>query len=644
MNEEIIKGYLLEYLNKKNIKVKKSGTVTMVECPYCHKAPMSATIPPRCNFVSCFACGNQKKTIIDLVREIDKVEGDNDTVIHYIKELLNLDIVTKKDKEQTDEVLKFYQDCGFDLVPVAKDKKNPIENDWTNKTHKTIEEWQRWLGDGINIGIKTGKISNLTIIDVDVKPVPKEILALVGDTFALETSKGFQYYYKYVSELPKTRINDLKIDIENDGGQCVAYPSAVDGVKRKINNFKPVIEMPKELLAYIKTKVTVPLKSFSEKLKEDIQTENFNLNLLEEGERNASLMKLGGLLRKELNVNQTERVLSILNRHICSNPITPKELSAMVKSLSKYTAFDEQELAHRVITYLKDVEESNRTEICMAIMGTNRGEEKMRIDKVLNYLVREQYILKKGSRYCIIKKLEWKEGLIDIGIPVNFKVPYFYDVGTFNYEDLILIGARNKVGKTHISINIIKRLVEQGVTPHLINLEKGGRFGKVAIRLGLKEGDFKYAFCADPSQIEIEKNAVTVIDWLLIENKAETDIVMRHFVEQLDKQGGLLIIFQQLKEDNTWFAPNMAKQFPALALRYLYDDENDGRYGHFHIDAIREPSGQLRNFKNWDIPCSYDPETKLFMRVDELGSATVKEQTTEPKSEDVHIDNQEISN
>ena len=66
----------------------------------------------------------------------------------------------------------------------------------------------------------------------------------------------------------------------------------------------------------------VPLKSFSEKLKEDIQTENFNLNLLNEGERNVSLLKLGGLPRKELNVNQTERVLSILNRHICTNPIS----------------------------------------------------------------------------------------------------------------------------------------------------------------------------------------------------------------------------------------------------------------------------------------------------------------------------------
>jgi hypothetical protein len=179
MEKTIIEGYLLEYLKKREVKMKVTGKVTMLECPYCHKSPMSATIPPRCNFITCFSCNNHKKTVIDIVREVEKVEGVDDDIIHYIKELLNLDMITKKDKEQSTEVLNFYKENGFDLVPVAKDKKIPIEVDWTNKEHKEITEWQRWLGDGINCGIKTGKRSNLTIIDVDTKPVPKELLELV---------------------------------------------------------------------------------------------------------------------------------------------------------------------------------------------------------------------------------------------------------------------------------------------------------------------------------------------------------------------------------------------------------------------------------------------------------------------------------
>ena len=597
-----------------------------LECPYCKKIPSSAIIPPKCNFITCFSCGNKRKTIFDLVHDFDKIEGE-ENIAQYIKELLNLNIVTKKDTEYTDNVLKYYESQGFDMVPVARNKKNPIEMDWVNKSHKDITEWKRWLDDGLNIGVKTGERSDIIVIDVDTRPTPAELIPLLGETLTQTTTKGIHHFYKYTPELTKTRINDLKTDIETNGGQVLLYPSIVDGASRKIVAMQDIAPMPKALLDYLKSKITVPLKSFSEKIKEDIATEEFNLNLIDEGSRNASLIKLGGLLRKELNVQQTEHVLNILNNHACAKPLHPKEISAMVKSLSRYVQFDETELAHKVLTYLKDVEEAQRTEIAMAIMGTNRGEDKMRIDKVLKFLCKEQYILKKGRNYCIIKKLEWKEDLLDVGKPLDFKVPYFDDCAKFCYEDMILVCARNKVGKTSISVNMIKQLVEQGITPYLINLERGGRFAKIALQLGLKNGDFKHSFCSDPTQIELEKNAVTLIDWLLITDKSETDVVFKHFIEQLNKQGGFLIIFQQLKEDNSYFAPNMAKQFPALAVRYMYEDERDGAYGKFQIDVIREPKGQM---KSWEIPCHYNYETKILRR---LG-----DEDTQPKEEQPPID------
>jgi hypothetical protein len=286
----------------------------------------------------------------------------------------------------------------------------------------------------------------------------------------------------------------------------------------------------------------------------------------------------------------------------------------------------------------------------MAIMATNKGEDKMRIDKVLHYLVKEQYILKRGRGYCIIKKLDWKDDLLEIGKPIDFKMPYFDDIACFNYGDLVLIGSKNKRGKTSIAINMIKELVEQGKTPFYINLETGSRYAKTALKLGLKNGDFKYAFCADPTQIELEKNAITIIDWLLISDKSQTDGVFKHFIEQLDKQGGFLIVFMQLKEDNGWFAPNMVTQFPALGAKYIYDNENDGVYGKFVIDPIREPKGYIKNF---EIPCKYNWESKEFKRVEDLEKKPVKEQETsktpkvskEPQKEgEIQIDTQEISN
>ena len=237
MSKHIIEQYLVEYLNKLGIMLKKTGQVLMLQCPYCKKIPFSAIIPPKCSFVNCFSCEAKKKTIFDIVR-IANPNFTDDDVIQHVKQTLTLNIITKKDTEITNEILQFYKQNNFDLVAVAKNKKNPIETDWRNKTHTDPEEWKRWLDDGINIGINLGKKSNLTVIDVDIKPVPQEILALVGETFTIETSKGFQFYYKYVADLPKTRIEELKTDIETEGGQVVAFPSIVEGVQRKIHLFR----------------------------------------------------------------------------------------------------------------------------------------------------------------------------------------------------------------------------------------------------------------------------------------------------------------------------------------------------------------------------------------------------------------------
>jgi len=155
--------------------------------------------------------------------------------------------------------------------------------------------------------------------------------------------------------------------------------------------------------------------------------------------------------------------------------------------------------------------------------------------------------------------------------------------------------------------------------------------------LGLKEGDFHHAFCADPTKIELEKNAVTIIDWLLIIDKAKTDLIFRHFIEQLDKQGGFLIVFQQLKQDGEYFAPNMAMQFPSLSTRYLYEKDKDGTYGKFKIDVVRE--SKTYGSKVFELPCKYNWETKELQRIDEVKHEEESTDLQYPHETDSEINN-----
>ncbi len=616
---------LLQYLKLREIPHDRRGKVINLKCPFCKMKDFSANIIPNNHIIKCLNPKCSKTyTILDIAKVVESnFPKDEETQFQYIKEILDLKITTQKDDEDMETYLDFYVKNNFDLVPIAHDKKVPVEKDWTNKQHKDKDEWLRWIKkNSLNVGVKTGKQSNVTIIDIDQKPIPEAIKKVMGKTLMQESTKGYHLFYKYEKDLPKTGIAEYKIDIENDGGQVVIYPSIVKGIQRKIS-ISEISTMPKELKTLLQKKITTPTKTNSEMIREDIKNEDFKIDPKDlqlvnnnlEGSCNSSFVKLGGILRKQLNMNQTGYVLHTLNKHLLDKPMESKAISSMLRELDKYVVFDEKVLAKKVYVYLKDIEEANRQEIAMSLMGTNRGPEKERVDKALTYLTKEGLVIKRGSRYTVIKKAEWNDTLIQIGNPIDFKVPYFYDMGYFNYGDMILIGSKNKSGKTHIAMNIVKQLVDQGIKPYYISLETGSRFAKIALQLGLKEGDVNWTFCSDPTKIELEPDSVTIIDWLLVIDKSKTDLIFRYFIEQLYKTNGFLIVFQQLKEDNGYFAPNMAKQFPCLATRYIYDNEGDGEYGQFKIDCIREPKMRI---KSYEIPCIYDWNTKELKRVDEI--------------------------
>jgi hypothetical protein len=136
---------------------------------------------------------------------------------------------------------------------------------------------------------------------------------------------------------------------------------------------------------------------------------------------------------------------------------------------------------------------------------------------------------------------------------------------------------------------------------------------RTGIQLGLKDGDFFWDFQASPTSIELEPNSITVLDWLMIDNKAETDLIFKYFVEQLYKTSSFLIVFMQLKTDGSWFAENMVSQFPVLTARYLYEAGSDGAKGKWVVENIRDPKVRM---KTGVIPCEYRWDTKELVRIE----------------------------
>lgn len=612
-----IQSKLFEYVREHNQDCKTSarGKVKIFTCPFC--GGYSAQLIPNSIEINCHQCRKYFK-FVDIVRHYEedkKALSDND-IEQYLAKKYGIEL---PDKNIVEKMLDFYVRCGFDLVPVARNDKMPIEKDWPNKTHKTKVEWLDWLNNGLNLGVKTGKISSITVLDFDTKELPEVMKKYLPSLPYQETAKGYHFPFQYVTDLPTSRIDNLKIDVLNDGKQFVTCPSVVGGVERKwffadksINEIE-IPKIPDDVKEFILSNLTIygsNIKTLSESFKEDINTENIeNIGIGEigEGNRNNWFIKFGGILRKTLNMTQTKSVLHIVNKHIFNPPLDTQQFDKNIKTLEKYCIFDEKELAMKIFRYLEMVEEANSTDIKATL-----EEPKAVIEKALSWLVKEGYLLKRKRMYHIIKKAEWKDTFVSEGQPIDFVMPYFHDCAIFRYGDMIIIGGNTGTGKSHIAMNIIKRLVRQGKKPNYISLESGNRFATIAQQLGLHEGDFNWCVHFSPEEITLDKDAITILDWLLPNDYAQTDKIYKHFAEQLSKQGGILIVFVQLKENSEFFAPNMIEMFPSFVVKFLYDDEQ-GISSKFITSKIREAKDSKSAHRKV-VPTVYDFDTMFFHR------------------------------
>lgn len=186
---------------------------------------------------------------------------------------------------------------------------------------------------------------------------------------------------------------------------------------------------------------------------------------------------------------------------------------------------------------------------------------------------------------------------------------------------------------TTLAMNIIQRLVKQGIKPYYIYNETGSRFARISLHLGMKDGDFYHVFASDPEKIILEDDAITIFDWVKPTNYARVDNLFDGMVNRLHKTKGFMICFVQLRGDDTFFAPDQIGQFPALLCRYMYEKNSKGDFTYFHLDSIRDT--KIKSIKELDIPCIYNwdtKEVKLIEEFDEKEQEQLRKQIEKEKS------------
>lgn len=133
------------------------------------------------------------------------------------------------------DVIYTYVDRGWSVLPVRPEEKRPFMTNWLQYTHsraskETITSWFTNLS-GAGVGIVTGKVSNIIVLDVEstcpypiediLKKYPTQLVSRSG-------SGGYHLFYQYPTNVPKV-ANRVRIfdgaDLRADGGFIVLPPT-----------------------------------------------------------------------------------------------------------------------------------------------------------------------------------------------------------------------------------------------------------------------------------------------------------------------------------------------------------------------------------------------------------------------------------
>ena len=262
-------------------------------------------------------------------------------------------------------IIKEYLKNKYSLIPVNGEKKPYIY--WKSYQYKRakFEDVFNWYNKfyDVQVGIVTGEISKLAVIDVDdlnLLPELEELLPEIKETTRVRTRRGYHYYFSLNGEHVKSTNNlfGRRLELKSNGTYVVAPPS-------RINGFQYVYEIPlgkmlpfskifikKDLSAAPTAQVDAqagrePVSYVEDRKQKTFKTPTYHGQKvdcihqilsrdLEGGERNNSLFVLYNLLFRNKNTKEYSKKLVIEKNKSLLNPLTELDLKKVYRKAYKY--------------------------------------------------------------------------------------------------------------------------------------------------------------------------------------------------------------------------------------------------------------------------------------------------------------------
>lgn len=236
-----------------------------------------------------------------------------------------------------------YVDSGWSILPVKPDEKRPYMTNWlqytrTRATKDMVDNWFSTLS-GAGVGVVTGRISNMVVLDVESWcPVPIEELLKKYPTQMVAKSGGGGYhlFYSYPQNVGRVsnRVGVFEgADLRADGGFLVLPPTMHQSGRRyEWVKRGPLGAFPSGLLDFQSKPTTQGEGWITEALRG-----------VSEGGRNDTCARLAGyFFKKGLNSDIVEALLMEWNEKN-DPPMPVHEVRTTIKSIERSHAGAEQQ-------------------------------------------------------------------------------------------------------------------------------------------------------------------------------------------------------------------------------------------------------------------------------------------------------------
>ena len=509
-----------------------------------------------------------------------------------------------------------YQEKGYSIIPVGQDKVSLIKwelHQQTKATSETIRQWWKKFPNA-NVGIVTGKISNLLVVDCDTKESTQRIQDVIPETFEVpcETTPrgGMHFFFAHTEGFSNRARVAEGIDIRTSGGYCAVAPSVNGNGK----GWEWVLSLLDADPPNIINSITSLFNSFSlrrgdDKFAQVVGEEDFSY-----GKRNDTLYHVSYLLfRGGASIEEGTQLTEIFSK-TCNPPwgslAEDLPLKPTIESAFKRAQERERPLSEEVDEFIVSSNGVFMSSDVVNFTGLSSRVVKKNVSKILNRRCEDKIIEKYGNKNGSWRKIDrsineqcWWEAK-GLPLPIRFPLDVEKYAKVFPGNVILLEGQKSQ-GKSAFALEFCrlnKRLFSE--KPLYQNIEMSDdeltdRFTSYKDVMTPEEWRESITIIRQSGDWwdKIKPDGLNVVDYLLEykESYLIADFIWK--IHQKLNKGIALVLVQRDPLKPYPAGGRGVRDIPRLVLSLIHHKIKLEDVKSFYITPEGNPSGMVRKYK-----------------------------------------------